>query len=199
MKEHINEGVREYVSELASSAATPGGGNAAGLLCAFSASLMLMSLRIALIKKQPEDENWKILEDELEQIRIRGMELADEDSRCFRGLLEAWRDPSKDNEAAYSSCASVSLDIASSSLDILRHAESLDMKLFKNIITDVYMASEFAAASFRGAVMNCRVNLKYIKDESVIRETVARQSSLEKEFGIISRDLEGRVEEVMSS
>ncbi|MBN2407518.1 MAG: cyclodeaminase/cyclohydrolase family protein [Elusimicrobia bacterium] len=182
-----------YIEKLSSDSGTPGGGNALGVIGSMACALLLMSLRIAVLKKDRQNGEALAAESRLLGIQKKMLSLAEEDSARFKEVLAAWRQGGEKLQAALKASALVSLEIAEKSCELLDVAGSLDLGKFANIITDVGISSELAGSCFRGGMMNYHINAKGIGDKSSCAQMAGRQAGLEsgfaEKYGIVSEKI----------
>ncbi len=161
---------------------TPGGGNVLGVANALSAALMLMSLRIAILKKNSGSKKYQNLEKRLLKIQETSLFLAEEDSVKFNEVMKLWKKGGNNLIKALIQSAKVSLKISKQSLLLLKLINVQEISKFSNIITDVGISVELAKAAFNGGIMNYRINIKGIKKGSIILKLAADKSKIESEF-----------------
>lgn len=184
----------EYLEEVSSSKSTPGGGHVAARVNALGCSLMLMSLRIAVLKRNPEDNKAIELEARLLNLRDISLELAEKDSESFRGVMRTWKDGGEPLEKALEYSAEVSKSIAEASLKLIDMINGEDISRYKNIITDVGLALRLAGTAFDGGIMNLKINASSIKDASRNEELIAGADNLKKKRSEIFNVLIARIE-----
>ncbi|GEM_PF-3005039 len=173
--------IREYIDSLSSDKPTPGGGNAAGLANALGCSLMLMSLRIAVLKKNPEDAESINLEKGLLELREESMELAEQDSEKFLSVIKNYKKKGSGLSKAMYEAAQVSLNISSAAEKLSKLILKSPLGKMKNIITDVKMALEFSRVAYSGGMINCSVNESGVQN-SELKELKCRKDRIEKNF-----------------
>ncbi|MGM0568352.1 MAG: cyclodeaminase/cyclohydrolase family protein [Elusimicrobiota bacterium] len=156
--------LNKYIEDVSSSAATPGGGNVAGVVNSLACSLMLMSLRIALLKKDPDNVFGRELEKEVESIKKLSLELASRDSLYFNELMKNYKKGGEELNDSLKKSAVVSLDISEAALELVRKIKSIEIQKFKNIITDVGISLQLASAAFKSGVMNYKINISALKE-----------------------------------
>lgn len=177
----LDDKLSEYIETVSSSSSTPGGGNVAAVVNSLGCSLMLMSLRIAILKKENNNKEALQTESSLEEIKKRSLFLAGEDSRVFSEVMKSYSAGGEKLLRALKNSASVSLDIARAATGLICIIEEQDLKKFANIITDVGIALELARAAYESSLMNYRINTAGLKKSD---------KSLEKSRYEISRKFE---------
>ena len=195
MNNLLNESMKNYVDSLSSGSGTPGGGNAIGVVCSFACALMLMSLRIAVLKKGGDVADSLELQKTLEDIQKKCFFLAEKDSEKFKNVLAKWKKGGSELESALKESAEVSLDIAEICLELLQHIDMQDLSRYTMIMTDVGIAVELANACFSGAVMNYKINVKGIKNQVVFNNLKKIRNRVFGEF----EDLYSKLSEKIKS
>jgi len=163
--EFLKRSFEDYINAVSSSAGTPGGGHVAGVVCGFAYGLMLMSLRIAVLKRNPDSKEALVLEEKLAELQKESLDCAEEDSEKFKNVMKSWKAGGDELDKAMSEAAEVSLKISEKSYELLKLIKAQELSGFRNIITDVGISAELARAAFRGGIMNCRVNILNISSK----------------------------------
>lgn len=183
MSEFINEPLKEYIDKLSSASSTPGGGNAIAVVNSLAAGLLLMSLRIVILKKEPDNSEIQKLELLLIDIQKKSISLAEEDTLRFKQVMSCWKDGGVKLHKALLSSAKVSLDISKVSVGLIDLIGMQDLERFNNIITDVAIAIEFARSCFVGGIYNFLINVKSL-DVDLYSELKTEKEKLENKFNI---------------
>ncbi|MFN4181671.1 MAG: cyclodeaminase/cyclohydrolase family protein [bacterium] len=159
--------ITAYLEELSSKMPAPGGGSAAALTGAISASLNSM---VALIsaKKQPEMTS---LATKSQQFRDSLIQLMQEDTDAFLALMDAYRskNPAQISDKAISA-SQVPLRTAERCLESLTLAVELLEKGSKSVFTDSASAALLAWAGLHSALLNVSINLPSIKEKKIVEE-----------------------------
>lgn len=198
-----------FCRELASGTPTPGGGSAAALAGALSASLAAMVARLTLGSERYR-EAWKSMEavrDLAESIKETLLNLVDRDAEAYDGVLAAMRLPRATGveqearflaiEEAVRRAAAVPLAVLetlSRMPDLLRTALERGNP---NCLSDVGVAIQLLQASAAGAAYNVGINLGCFRDRGVAAEFSARARELlaqvENASIALKRDMEPRL------
>ena len=162
--------IDEYLEQLASRSATPGGGAAAALTSAQGAALVMMVANLTIGK--PEYAEFEELnKDVLSEAEVLLQSLtdgADNDADAFGKVSAAYALPKDDeNRAAEIASASVlaaeaPLMVMEDSLAALRLAAKLKGRSNKNLESDIYVAALCLYAGIKSAKVNVDANLKVI-------------------------------------
>jgi methenyltetrahydrofolate cyclohydrolase len=169
--------LRAFSDALASEAPTPGGGSAAAVAANLAAALVCMVTRLSQGRPRYaafEQTHTRALEA-AEQARHRFLELADEDSVAYAGLVEA-RGASKTTGAeraardaavrlAAHQAARVPMLVVRECYALIDHVDRLAGRSNLNAASDLDVAARLLEAAARGAGANVIVNLPAIGDE----------------------------------
>jgi formiminotetrahydrofolate cyclodeaminase len=162
------QSVDHYLEALASSAATPGGGAAAGMSGAQACALMAMVCRLT---KEHEARTQAILE-RAEQSRKRFMELTADDVDAFNDVMTAYRLPAgkrkKPLQQALKVAAAVPLTMIDETTALIGDVAELAGIGNPNLITDVGIAAILLDATIRSSRLNVLINLKSIDDDEFV-------------------------------
>ena len=172
----MNDGYRDVLDSISSSAPTPGGGSVAGLTLAHAHALTIMVARLTL-----NGEKWidghdiaiEIIEKEDANLG-HSIQLAQNDALAFDEVMNAYRLP-KDTEPMTKKTAitEATIGAAASPLEILDSACNLLTCITKlvpncnvNALTDLASASELALASAKIAAYNVKINTQYLEGDT---------------------------------
>lgn len=177
-----------FIDALATSEPTPGGGSAAAVAAAIAAGLLSMVCNLTLGQEKYADVEAEIraVLDESESLRHRLIELAEQDMAAYRSFVEAQRQPRRSAgerrfrtecmQQALRGCTMVPLDIARVCRRLLELALVVAKKGNPSAVTDVGVAVLIADACLRGAGLQARANLGWVKDTAF---AAAREAELE--------------------
>ena len=175
-----------FLDALASSEPTPGGGSAAAVAGAVAAGLvsMVCNLTVGQERYAAVEEDVKGLLQVSEELRVRLVRLAEEDMAAYGSFARAQRMPRSSPEErskrtqqmqeALRQCTLVPLEIAEACRRILELTPETAEKGNPHAITDVGVAAVLAEAAMRGALLQVKVNLRWLKDEEFIAEQQQR-------------------------
>lgn len=182
-----------YLEALASAAATPGGGAAAGLTGAQAAALLAMAGNLSRGKR------FEGVAEQIEEIvrfcdgaRERFSALMVEDAAAFEALMAALRAPkSNDAEAAareklvqecLQSAASVPLAMMKETIRLTTPASILANIGNPQLISDVAVALQLIEAALHSARLNVLINLRQIRDPGFVDNTGTEIAALLEQF-----------------
>ena len=169
--------IQQFMEQLSSDAATPGGGTAAALSGSMSASLVSMVIRISKRKIKEEaivDKFNEILKN-TDNLSREFLLLMDKDAEAFDRVMEAFKLPKKTAEQKEERKAKIQIALKDAALTPLKTMEEVS-KVCKyakevmgyvpgSVISDIGVSALLAESALNGAYYNVLINLKYIKDE----------------------------------
>lgn len=169
----IKQTLQEFISQLGSEAATPGGGGAAALCGANAAALITMVAR--LTTGRPAFAGF---ENRLQQIILEGDQLQTQllnsieaDAQAFEKVMAAYALPKTPKEArqvelqiALVGATDSPIQIAHACHQVCQLAAELADKGNPQTITDAGTAALLSQAALQSAILQARINLKAIKD-----------------------------------
>ena len=175
-----------YLTQLASSAPTPGGGSAATIVASSGAALLAMVGRIysESAKYAPFHELTTRIVTSADALRVELMTARDRDEKAFARVMTAHALP-KGGEAeqaaraasiekALYAAAAEPLRSASLALDVLRFSTQLMTVPNKNLVSDIGCAAEFGYAAVASCGYNVRINHRFMKNT----DAIAQQATL---------------------
>ncbi len=179
--------LKNFVSEVSSSAPTPGGGSVSALGAALAASLFEMVVRISY--KNIEEDMAEYL-SVLEPLRKEASELIDRDSEAFKQVMAAYALPKSTDEDKKLRSEAIQESLKNAALTPMRTAQvcmalmrlTAEIALIskESCVSDVAVAFHFAESGFKGAIYNVVINISSIKDESFASETRESIAGLEE-------------------
>lgn len=201
----MEKNVDKFLTELASSAPTPGGGGAAALCGALGIALgnMVGSLTLGKKKYAGVQEDIAALNQRAEAIRADFVALIDADAAAFAPLSRAYGIPKDDParaeimEAALKRAAEPPLEImrrCAAALDVIADYAAKGSAL---AISDAGCAAALAIAAMKAAALNVRINTKSMADREAADKMNAEAAGLyekyEKEAEEIYQNVYGRL------
>ena len=199
----------DFMSKLASSSPTPGGGAASAMVGAIAAALSSMVASLTAGRKA-----YASVSSEMEKIiaESRGImsemtRLMKQDEEAFNGISAVWKMPKETEEQkevrngelqrALVDAIGVPMKIAKGCRSILGGLKILAEKGNKNAISDVACSAEFAFAAIRGASSNVLINAKSLAsgDEStrLVKETATLIEDSEKILKEIRKIVDSKI------
>ncbi len=179
----INKSIKQFINELASEKPAPGGGSASAMTSAMAAALVLMTINITFPKITDETAKEKLLsaKKELDFVKKVLTSLIDKDADAYNRVVKSFKLPKntekkkekRQNEIqkSFTIAASVPLQTALQSFQIIDILKRIKDLLSKNVASDIEVAELLANAGLKGAIANVKINLDCIKDEEFKKKT----------------------------
>ncbi len=165
--------MENILRDVSSGSPAPGGGSVAALSSSFGAALISMVCNLTIGKKKYKDvePQFKSILKEAEILKRELLDLSQKDVDAFNIVMAAIKvsdenEKKKKLQDAYKEAANVPLQVAEKSLRVMELAEISLKKGNQNTITDAGVAALMVYSGCIGAVLNVKVNLKYIHDEA---------------------------------
>src|SRR5262245_56770538 len=191
MTEHIlDQPVRQFLDELASSAPTPGGGAVAALNGAMAAGLITMVCDLTIGKQQfaQFEAEAQSLRGRAEGLRAELQLLAQADVDVFNNLSAAYKLPRTTEADAASrraaiqkvtrQAAEVPLRVARATVALLPLCAPLARNGNRAAVSDVGVAVLQVRAAVPSALLNVEPNLAALEDQLFVRQTRAQAEDL---------------------
>ncbi len=176
------ESLSDYLEQLASREAVPGGGSAAALVGALGAALAAMVARIGAPGGQ--------LAREADELRAKLIEARFRDETAFRAVVAAQALPKGSDseraarrsalETALNGAAEAPLHAASLALEVLELSERVFEASTAALVSDAGCAAEFANAAVLACGYNVRINHRYMKDTAAIARQADALKAIEE-------------------
>jgi len=188
--------IDKFLDDLASSAATPGGGSAAAIIGAMGAALVAMVCHLTIGKKKyaEVEEEMKAVLTEAEALRHRLTGMIEEDVQAFDAVMGAYGMPKETDadkekrsaaiQEALKLATDVPLRCCHAAREVVDLAAKASAKGNLNVISDAGVGVLAAYAALRSAALNVYTNAKMITDKSFadakLRELETLLSGAEK-------------------
>lgn len=167
--------LNEFSEKLFSKDAVPGGGGASALVGALAVSLGAMAANLTIGK-----EKYAEYTDELnanlekaEKLRLRLLELIEEDAAGFGEINKAYKVKPRDEELiekALVSAATPPLKMMEAIKEVIDILIIISDKTSVLVVSDVGVGAKFAEAALKSAYLNVVVNAAFMKDEKTSAE-----------------------------
>ena len=196
----------EFTSALAAKEPVPGGGGAAALCGALSAALGSMVINYTLGKKKYAEYEAELsaLLEECCGLRIRFLELIEEDAEAFEPLSRAYGIPKDDPEReeklelCLKNAASAPLEMARLAARTTEISAVLCEKGSTLMISDAGCAAALARAAAECAALNVKVNTRLLKNretaDALNAEIEAILEKASEDAEAVSRSVSERLE-----
>ena len=177
---YVDEPLQQYLAELASAQATPGGGSASALTGALGAALASMVARLTVGKAkyadvQPEIEQ---LLQQTEQLRERFQQLMQEDSEAYGKLSSAFKmsrnTPAESHarttaiQAQLVEAALVPLEMVEAASQLVQYCQRIAEIGNASVLSDIATGALLASSAAAGAAWIVRANLKAMQDLELV-------------------------------
>lgn len=187
MSDFRQQTIGQFLDELASGAATPGGGAAAGLAGAMGAALMSMVANLTIGRKKyaEHEEEMRQLQARADDVRREMTALAERDAVVFDNVMAAYKLPKDTEEQRADRDAAIQRALVEATQVPLRTMEQaaaiyelavpLSQKGNTTAISDVGAGLLLAEAALHAAMLNVKINLGLMTDQAFI-DPVRRQT-----------------------
>jgi glutamate formiminotransferase/formiminotetrahydrofolate cyclodeaminase len=188
--------IRQFLSTLASSAPTPGGGTAAAIAGAMGAGLteMVAALTLSREKFAPVHDAMRTIAEAARRAREEFLDLAREDSEAYDAVVAARRLARETEEerqvrarkieSANRMATEIPMRTARAAVRLLAALPELVEKGNPNAISDAGAAALMFSAAAEGALLNVGINLPGISEATFVgdmrREVAAIQAETQR-------------------
>lgn len=174
--------IHDFVNELSSANAAPGGGSAAALCGALGAALSAMVSKLTTGRERFKDI-WKTMQEirqESDELAVHFLNLAQEDTDTYKQVMEAIKLPQENDKEKASRHTAIEKSMKKATiipLETLRASEKLIRIAQKVVeggnpvaISDAGGALQLARTAGAIAAYNVRINLARITDKNFVAE-----------------------------
>jgi formiminotetrahydrofolate cyclodeaminase len=201
--------VEQFLDQLASSGATPGGGSAAAIIGAMGAALVSMVCNLTIGKKKYAnvEAEMKDVLGKAEALRHKLTGMIEDDVKAFDAVMGAYgmaKETDADKaareqaiQAALKQATDVPMRCCHAARAVIDLAEIASAKGNLNVISDAGVAVLAAYAALRSAALNVFTNAKMITDrtfaEAKLKELdkllAGAETATEKAYGVVKGKL----------
>ena len=161
------DGLNEFLDELAAPTATPGGGSAAAAAAAMAAALGAMVSGLAKLPTGAFESDRKFFSEAVTR-----------DAASYDAVRAAYKRPKDERapfvEQALAGAAAVPLEVAEAATALRNRLRELAAAAPARFGSDIETAQALAQAGIDGALANVRINIASMKDESLAAQLRAR-------------------------
>ena len=171
--------LNEFSEKLFSKEPVPGGGGAAALVGALAVSLGAMAANLTVGKEKYAEYTDELIK--AEKLRLRLLELIEEDASGFGEVNKACKIKPRDEEAiekALVSAAMPPLHTMETLKEVIDILLILADKTSMLVVSDVGVGAKFAEAALKSAYLNVVVNTKLMKDEKTASDIEEKAEKL---------------------
>lgn len=185
--------IKGFLAETANSAPVPGGGSISALNGAIATALTEMVANLTIGKKKYADVEgqMKVIATEAALIRERLVRYIDLDSEAYNQVFAAFKLPKETEEEkaertravqdATKQAAQIPMEVAEELALVMETIIYVAHKGNRNAVTDACVAMMAARSCVLGALLNVRINLSSISDETFVTRMTTRANHLESE------------------
>jgi len=185
----MEEKLHRYLDDLASALPAPGGGSTAALSGAMGAALASMVCRITLGKDAYADVRQEIEEllRKTESLRDRFQQLMQEDIEAYEHLATSYKLPRETSEERsfrtdmlqkqLRQAALVPLEVVKNAAELIKLCQRIAEIGSVNVLSDVETGAILASCSGKGAAIMVHINVRSLKDETLVLELKNRLNS----------------------
>lgn len=171
---YFSGSLKNFIDDLSSEKASPGGGSVAALTGTQAVSLVMMVANLTLGKKKYEDvqDQVKNVLESAEKIKKSIEGKIDEDVEIFSEIMNCYSLPKEQREAplqaALEKSARFSFSMMEESLKIIELAKIIGEIGNKNLISDAAIAVLLGYSNIELSAVNVRINLGPIKNPGLV-------------------------------
>lgn len=197
--------VTEFVNEVDSKSPAPGGGSVSALASSLGVALSRMVGHLSVGKKKFKalDEDiqlkFKNVIESFESIKEELVLLIDKDTEAFNLIMAAFKLPKETDlekkqrslkiEEGTLEAIKAPFEVATHSLNALQNLEYILQYGNKNTLSDLGVSALLLQAGLEGAILNVKINLPGISDESLRKEYTLQASNMLHESKMIKENL----------
>lgn len=200
---------KDFTRELSSKKPVPGGGGAAALAGSLGIALNMMVANFSMGKKkfiQYEEQHQNILEKG-EKLRLRLLNLVEEDAKNFEPLSRAYIMPSstdeekKAKEKKMQECLKIACSAPMEALEliyegIMLHEELSDIAS-ATIISDIGVGVQLLKAALNSAYLNVLINVNSIYDDKYVNDIKKRTEKILEDGNIKADEIYSKVLKIL--
>ena len=195
--------VRNFIRELSSSSATPGGGSVAALCGAMGAALSAMVARFTVGREEFRDawERMEGIKQGADGLAERFLTLVQEDTDAYQEVLAALQLPKKTEKGkalrreaiqkAMKKASRVPLETLRASEKLIHMAKEVLEQGNPNTITDAGAAVQLAYTAAAVAAYNVRINLSTVKDNVFVEGCKRQVEEILERIGVLWAKADG--------
>ncbi len=186
----LNQSIDSYLAALGSDAPAPGGGAAAALTAAQSASLFAMVARLS----KTDQVDWNAQAEEMDENASDFANLAKADAIAFTAVMKAYKLPKGEErttglQAALKAAATPPLQTIDLCWEMLRACRPYIEAANKNVVTDSGIAVSLARSAIESSMFNVLINLKFIKDEEFVASVRSKTDAITNDLDHLTKEL----------
>ena len=197
--------IKDFIEDLGSSSSAPGGGAVAALAGAMGSSLTSMVYSLTVGKKAYEnlsEENKRRVDINLKEAKKNYNEMLDfmkKDEEAFTALMDCYKLP-KDTleeetirkekiEKCTLGAMMVPLELSKKALKFFENVKFAMRYGNKNLISDAVIGAIMLSACIDSSIVNVEINLRFLKDKSLISEVKKEVSFIRDESNKLKEEI----------
>jgi len=184
--------IGDYLDSLGSSAPTPGGGSAAGLIGALGASLGSMVVSLTFSEDADVKAALDHADESLRALRDRFTGLAEADEAVYQAYRDAAAMPKgsageravrrETMQQALKDAASVPLEACAASVELAQTLVAVQQHGNPHLLSDAQIGMLCAQTCFESSRINVNVNLAMIRDDAWVTDVANRVEELSSQL-----------------
>ncbi len=204
-KKLVDLSLASFVWETSSDSPAPGGGSVAAAMGAMGAALGSMVANLSGHKRGWDDrwEEFATWAERGAEMQKRLLELVDEDTEAYNGILKAYEMPKKSDEEKAARAAAVEaatlhaslvpLTVMKEAYKVFELLEEMTAKGNPNSVTDGAVGVLAVRACIQGAFLNVKINVKGLKDRAKAEELLISAQGIDEAAAAIQNEIITRV------
>lgn len=204
-KKLVDLSLASFVWETSADSPAPGGGSVAAAMGAMGAALGSMVANLSGHKRGWDDrwEEFAAWAERGAEMQKRLLELVDEDTEAYNGILKAFEMPKKNEEEKAARAAAVEaatlhaslvpLTVMKEAFKVFELLQEMTEKGNPNSVTDGAVGVLAVRACIRGAFLNVKINVKGLKDRSKAEELIASAEEIDDAAARLEEEIIDRV------
>lgn len=191
--------IKRFLEKLSSDTPTPGGGSAAALAGALSASLVSMTAGLSLKKGRLRKEVVEGIRKDALAIQRRLLRAVDEDAKSYEAVLKAFRLSKKTEKGrlvrtkaiqkAYREATIIPQLVCQHAILLLEDSKALISKGNPNAISDAGVAAFLADTALVGGLLNIGINLDSVTDRMFVKRMNLLMNRLKRKRNYLMRGI----------
>ena len=203
----IDMNLKAFMDETASDSPAPGGGSVSAYMGALGVALGTMVANLSSHKRGWDDQ-WKEFSDWAEKgkaIQNNLLQMVDEDTRAFNGIMEAFSLPKKSEEEkklrdisiqeATKKATLVPLKVMETAYPGFEMISEMVSKGNPNSISDAGVGALALRTCIRGAFLNVKINASGLNDKGFVTNVIARGEVMESKAEAAEQEILKKINE----
>lgn len=204
-KKLVDLSLASFVWETSADSPAPGGGSVAAAMGAMGAALGSMVANLSGHKRGWDDrwEEFATWAGRGAEMQKRLLELVDEDTEAYNGILKAFEMPKKSEEEKVARAAAVEaatlhaslvpLTVMKEAFKVFELLQEMTEKGNPNSVTDGAVGVLAVRACVRGAFLNVKINVKGLKDRAKAEELIDSAREIDDSAARLEEEIITRV------